>query len=212
MKTYKIHLIRHGRLDSQYNGKYIGKKTDVPLSSDAMSELKEMREKFWYPEADVIFTSPLFRCVQTAHALYPDRNYMVVDELSECDFGIFENRSYEELKSDEKFIEWAKGGMKDKVPEGESGLEFAQRCYSGFAKVAEYVMKAGIEDSVIITHGGVITQIMASLAFPKREFYEWNAQNGCGFTVTTTPQLWMSGSVIELFSNLPLKHDNSEEE
>lgn len=206
MKTYNIHLIRHGKLDSAYNGKYIGKKTDVPVSSDGMSELKLMREKLWYPEGDVIFTSPMLRCIQTAHALYPDRNYMIVDELSECDFGIFEGRGFEELKSDEQFRNWAQGGMKDAVPEGESGLEFAQRCYEGFAKVAEYAMKTGTQDTVIITHGGVITSILSSLAFPKREFYEYNVQNGCGFTVTTTPQLWMSGSVIELYSQIPLKH------
>lgn len=212
MKTYRIHLIRHGKLDESCMGKYIGRKTDVALSAAGMSELKELKEKLWYPEADIIFTSPMLRCIQTAHALYPDRNYMIVDELAECDFGIFENRGYEELKSDADFIKWAQGGMKDAVPQGESGLEFAQRCYEGFSKVAEYAMKTGMTDTVIITHGGVITSILSSLAFPKREFYEWNCQNGCGFTVTTTPQLWMSGSVVELYSNLPLKHAENEEE
>lgn len=212
MKTYKIHLIRHGKLDACHNGKYIGKKTDVPLSAEGMSELKELREKLWYPEVDVIFTSPLLRCIQSAHALYPDRNYLMVDELAECDFGVFEGRGYEELKSDEQFIEWAKGGMKDAMPGGESGLEFAQRCYTGFARVAEYVMKAGVTDAAVITHGGVITSIMSSLAFPKQDFYRYNVENGCGFTVTTTPQLWMSGSVIELYSTLPLRHEEPEEE
>ena len=151
MKTYRIHLIRHGKLDPSCLGKYIGRKTDVPVSAEGMSELKELREKLWYPEADIIFTSPMIRCVQTAHALYPDRNYMVVDALSECDFGIFENRGYEELKTDPEFVKWAQGGMKDAVPEGESGLEFAQRCYEGFSKVAEYAMKTGMTDTVKIT-------------------------------------------------------------
>jgi alpha-ribazole phosphatase len=206
MKTYNIHLIRHGKLEEKYTGKYVGKKTDAPVSNAGMQELHLMREKLWYPEADVVFTSPLMRCIQTAHALYPEQDYMIVDELSECDFGIFEGRGYEELKKDAEFIKWAQGGMKDAMPEGESGLEFAQRCYEGFSKVAEYIMKTGIKDAAIITHGGVITSILSSLAFPKREFYEWNAQNGCGCTVTTTPQLWMSGSVVELYSNIPLKH------
>ncbi len=211
MKTYRIHLIRHGRLDESYIGKYIGRKTDVALSGEGMSELKELREKLWYPEADVIFTSPMIRCIQTAHALYPDRSYMIVDELSECDFGIFEGRGYEELKGDKDFVKWAQGGMKDAVPQGESGLEFAQRCYEGFAKVCEYAMKTGVTDTVIITHGGVITSILSSLCFPKQEFFKYNCQNGCGFTVTTTPQLWMSGSVVELFSRLPLMHDESQD-
>ncbi len=206
MKTYRIHLIRHGRLGEEYKGKYIGKKSDVAVSSEGMAELKELREKLWYPEVDAVFISPLMRCIQTAHALYPDRNYMIVDEIAECDFGKFEGRGYEELKSDVDFVAWAKGGMKDAVPEGESGLEFAQRCYEGFSKIAEYVMKTGLTDVAVITHGGVITSILSSLAFPKREFYEYNVDNGCGFTVTTTPQLWMSGSVIELYSKLPLMH------
>ena len=212
MKTYKIHLIRHGRLGPAYAGRYIGRRTDAPLSEEGVRELQEMRRQLWYPEADVIFTSPMLRCIQTAYTLYPGQSYQQLDELAECDFGIFEGKSYAQLKSDSDFLAWAQGGMKAAPPQGESGADFAQRCYTGFARAAEYLMKTGIEEAVLITHGGVITSLLSSLCFPKREFYEWNAQNGCGFTVTTTPQLWMSGSVLELYSLLPLRHDKTEQE
>ena len=112
MKTYKIHLIRHGRLGPAYAGRYIGRRTDAPLSEEGVRELQEMRRQLWYPEADVIFTSPMLRCIQTAYTLYPGQSYQQLDELAECDFGIFEGKSYAQLKSDSDFLAWAQGGMK----------------------------------------------------------------------------------------------------
>lgn len=70
MKTYKIHLIRHGQTEANAKGLYIGM-TDLPLSPEGLGELLELKQNFVYPEAVRFFTSPLIRCRQTLEVLYP---------------------------------------------------------------------------------------------------------------------------------------------
>lgn len=59
MKTYKIHLIRHGQTEANAKGLYIGM-TDLPLSPEGLGELLELKQNFVYPEAVSLFYKP--RC------------------------------------------------------------------------------------------------------------------------------------------------------
>ena len=40
MKSYQIHLIRHGMTQANLQGRYIGS-TDVPLSQEGIEQLKQ---------------------------------------------------------------------------------------------------------------------------------------------------------------------------
>ena len=44
MKTYKIHLIRHGATDANVLGQYIGQRTDTPLSPEGLNELRLLKD------------------------------------------------------------------------------------------------------------------------------------------------------------------------
>ena len=78
MKTYKIHLIRHGQTAANETGTYIGR-TDLPLSPAGVNELLQMKKVYTYPYGMRFFTSPLTRCKQTLHVLYPDSKPEVVE-------------------------------------------------------------------------------------------------------------------------------------
>ena len=102
MQSYVIHFIRHGDIEDTLKGKYIGT-TDVPLSEIGKRNLREYDSKYIYPGTQVVFTSPLKRCTETAKILYPDQTPLVIDQLSECCFGEWENKSAEELKGNPDF-------------------------------------------------------------------------------------------------------------
>ena len=73
MKTYKIHLIRHALTTENTEGKYIGQ-TDVDASEEGLEQIRNlMNEAEGYPRADVVISSPLKRCLQTAKMIYPDK-------------------------------------------------------------------------------------------------------------------------------------------
>ena len=108
MKTYKIHLIRHGQTEANAKGLYIGM-TDLPLSPEGLAELLTLKREYTYPGAARFFTSPLTRCKQTLEVLYPGCRQEVVDGLAECDFGDWDGRSVAELQSDPLFLRWKIG-------------------------------------------------------------------------------------------------------
>ena len=58
MKTFKLHLIRHGMTAGNLQGLYIGSGTDIPLCDEGRAQLNELKERFEYPQVDTVFSSP----------------------------------------------------------------------------------------------------------------------------------------------------------
>ena len=56
MKTFKLHLIRHGMTAGNLQGLYIGSGTDIPLCDEGRAQLKELKERFEYPQVDTVFS------------------------------------------------------------------------------------------------------------------------------------------------------------
>ena len=56
-ETFKLHLIRHGMTAGNLQGLYIGSGTDIPLCDEGRAQLKELKERFEYPQVDTVFSS-----------------------------------------------------------------------------------------------------------------------------------------------------------
>jgi len=102
MKSYQIHLIRHGITDGNLAGQYIGS-TDLPLCSAGEEQLRTLAEKYEYPAAEAYFVSPMKRCIETLDIIYPEANGIAIDGLRECDFGAFEGMTAAELQQSRLF-------------------------------------------------------------------------------------------------------------
>ena len=197
MRTYKIHLIRHGLTDGNLKGLYIGE-TNLPLCDEGAAELLLMTQEYFYPQVEAVYSSPKKRCLQTAEIIYPAYTPIAVESLREVNFGVFEGKSAQDLKDTPEFIEWVTGGYMGTPPEGEDAMTFYNRCKDGFSQVFSHMMKEGIFSAAIITHGAVIMNIMAAFSAVKKEsFLDWRVDSGAGYTVSVTPQLWMMGQIFE---------------
>ena len=180
MKSYIIHFIRHGSIDDTLAGKYIGT-TDAPLSDRGRMDLRKLDYEYKYPGTQVVFTSPLKRCTETAKILYPEQNPLVIDNLSECNFGEWEGKTADELKNDPDFKKWLAGDSSVKPPRGESNADFTRRVCKMFESIVEGLMKTGTTESVIVTHGGVIMTLLAVYGLPQAKPFEWTMDNGFGY-------------------------------
>ena len=203
MKSYVIHLIRHGAIDETLSGKYIGT-TDPPLSDKGKMALKKLAFSHAYPQPPVVFTSPLKRCTQTCAVLFPERKPLVIADLCECNFGEWEGKTAEELKDSEDFQKWLAGDNSVKPPRGESNADFVRRVCKIFESIVEGLMKTGSTECAIVTHGGVIMTLLAVYGLPQAKPFEWAMENGCGYSVRVTPMLWQRGKVTEVFSRVPV--------
>ena len=209
MKSYYIHLIRHGAINPTLRGRYIGV-TDVPLSDRGKADIRKLDATMSYPYAKVVFSSPLKRCTQTARIIYPDIEPLVIDQLIECHFGEWENKSAAELAQDETFKKWLAGDPSVKPPRGESNADFVRRICRMFESIVEGLLKTGTTECTIVTHGGVIMTLLAVYGLPQAKPFEWAMDNGCGYSIRITPMLWQRDKVTEVFQRIPLEREEAE--
>ena len=203
MKSYYIHMIRHGAISPTLNGRYIGV-TDVELSDKGKEDLKKLDSTMDYPYAKVVFSSPLKRCTETARLIYPGVEPLVIDQLSEYHFGEWENRSADELKGNENFAKWLAGDNSVKPPRGESSADFTRRICIMFESIVDGLIKTGNTDAAIITHGGVMNTLLAVYGLPQAKPFDWACDNGYGYSLRITPALWMRDKVAEVYQQIPL--------
>ena len=202
MKTYTVYLIRHALTQGNLEGRYIGQ-TDEPLSREGIEQLEAMKNDYGYPYPDVVFSSTLKRCIETAKILYPDKTPIEMRGFEECDFGEFEGHTAEELEKYEEFSQWLAGGGDARPLNGESNQEFATRVCNCFSKTVDGLIKTGTRSAAIITHGGVIMSILAAFGIPELPMTEWLCPSACGYTIRITPSLWSKLRKAEVINEIP---------
>ena len=169
----KIIFIRHGKTEGNLRKAYIGR-TDESLCHEGISEL----EKKHYPAADIIISSPMKRCIETAEIIYPKVPVKIYDDLRECDFGDFEDKNYEQLNGDVNYQAWIDSGGKIPFPNGEAHENFTERCCNAFIKA---VSENADDVIAFVVHGGTVMSVLERFGEPKKGYYDYMIKNGCGY-------------------------------
>lgn len=206
MKSYIIHFIRHGITEANLKGQYAGS-TDFTVCEQGIKELDELKRNYQYPKVEAYYSSPLTRCRQTCGIIYPGITPIIVKDLSECNFGDWEGKSYLEMQNNNEFKQWLKSGQTKKAPNGESGEEFSQRINNAFEEIVKNLMKEGIMSAAIFSHGGVIMNLLRSYGIPNANPYDLMVANGCGYSVRIDIGMWMRDKVFEIFDRVPLGYE-----
>lgn len=170
-----IVLIRHGETGSNRERRYLGR-TDEPLSSEGREKLLAFRKEGRYPEAELVFSSPMRRCLETAKLLYPEAKIAVIPGWEEINFGLFEGKTYEELKDRPDYILWLGSGGTLPFPEGESREQFIRRSVDGFFAMMEQVRETA---AVAVVHGGTIMAVLSRLS--GGDYFDYQVTNGGGY-------------------------------
>lgn len=170
-----IYLIRHGKTRANEEHRYCGS-TDLPLSEGGRAELNALTYRL--PEGLRFVTSGMLRTEQTLQALFGDVPHTQDPRFREVDFGDFEMGTYEALKDTPAYQAWLTGDNERNVPpHGESGEQMTRRVLEAFDQLPD--------NTVLITHGGVIAAILAS-RFPGegKNRYQWQPKPGHGYVLT----------------------------
>ena len=202
MKGYRIAFIRHGITEANEDGRYIGT-TDLPLSSAGAQELFDKLEKLDYPNPQKVYVSPLKRCKQTASIIYPNCYTVELPELREMDFGKFENKKAEELMDTPEYKEYIKGGLDNPPPGGESAREMVNRCYEAIKIIISDMMYEGMTSAAVVTHGGIIMNMLSCFGLPKRRPMDYACDFGEGFEVLVTASMWQRSEAFEILGRYP---------
>ena len=179
-RTIQLTLMRHaqtkGNLEHRYNGII-----DEPLCEQGI-EVCQQRE----PDLSVgkVYVSPLLRARQTAQICFPNARQLVVEDLRETDFGIFEGKNFEDLKDDARYRRWVESNCEDPCSQGETNTQFTTRVADAFAQLVSITAAAGEDELVIVAHGGTVMAVMARYAQERRGFHDWHVPNCGGYRAT----------------------------
>lgn len=171
-------IIRHGATEANERRVFAGA-TDLPLSPAGAQAVLARRERF--PQATRFFSSGMLRANQTLQLLYGDVPYMVIPELAEYCFGIFEGRGHADLAENEPLYQQWLDDAEVACPGGESRNAFEARIATGWATLCAQPWE-GL--AVLIAHGGVISGIMRTQI--QSEEYPPTPQNVEGYRITFT--------------------------
>ena len=185
-------FIRHGKTRGNLEGRYVGR-TDEPILPESRQEILSRKMKNEYPPADLVFTSPMQRCIETARIIYPGKKLIEIPDFCECDFGEFEMKNYEELNGRADYQAWIDGGGKAPFPGGES-MEMVRRrsmrgfycameqAYSGAVPMTEQLyigsdpFPGPVNSVAFVVHGGTIMSILSVIC--GGDYYDYQTENG----------------------------------
>lgn len=180
-------LIRHGATKANKQHRYLGK-TDEALSEDGKQELLAFTKHQCYPPIDILFTSPMKRCIQTAGILYPDLQPLQITDWTEMDFGVFEGKNYTELCRDERYQAWIDSNGTLPFPGGESREDYILRCEKGFGQMQKEVLQLQKSRKIntigAIVHGGTIMALLNK--FYGGDYFDYQVPNGNGYICAVT--------------------------
>ena len=138
----ELYLIRHGKTRSNEEKRYVGRATDIGLNESGKAEIREKAAAGCYPkEPRFVFSSPMKRALETAQIIYPEKEKIIIDDLAEIEFGIFEGKNYTELNGTPEFQSWIDSGGKMQIPGGESLEDFCLRVKRGLEKLKSIVLE-----------------------------------------------------------------------
>src|SRR5699024_871272 len=176
-----VSLLRHGLTIANEKRAYIGW-TDSPLSDEGKSKLQAKN----YPQGSeqLLFSSPLQRCLATANILFPEQKTHVIEELKEMNFGAWEGKTYDELKNRPSYRQWLDDIFTEPIEAGESYSQFSNRIADGLEKVYERAIDKQVNHLAIVTHGGVIRLILHRLFPEEKAFFDWEIPYGAGYELS----------------------------
>ena len=185
-------LIRHLKTPGNEKRQYIGS-TDEALSEQEVQNFVQKQKRKNYPPVQQVIVSPMKRCIQTAELIYPKNQVTQEELLKECDFGIFEGKTYEDLKDKAEYQAWLDSGGTIAFPEGEEQKEFRSRCVRGMLCQVDRLCKENVESAAFVVHGGTIMAVLEQLAEEQKDFYHWQVENGGGYRMLVDEEEWKSG-------------------
>lgn len=148
-----LYLVRHGQAKHNEDRRFVGSK-DEALTEKGINQIKKVNGHFSNITFDDIYVSERKRTITTAQMIKPGCNLKVESRLNEANFGIFENKTYEEIlrQYPEESRQWELNWQDYKIPEGDSTRELFDRVKS-FIKELEDEKH---ENVLIVSHGGII--------------------------------------------------------
>lgn len=150
-------LVRHGETEHNVAGIAQGW-NDSALSDRGKAQVQRVARRLLSYTPNALFSSSLDRAMTTARAIADATGLTIqpLDELREMNYGRWENRSFLDVRRDDRDIyeRWI-ADADCPCPEGESHNDLLRRIRAAFAKIEASANGTALRP-VVVTHGTAI--------------------------------------------------------
>ena len=157
----KFLLVRHGLTEWNDVHKFQGS-TDIPLSEAGLAQAEKTARRIEGWPVDVVYTSPLIRARQTAEviAVRHHRDPIVMDDLTEVNFGSWEGSSFRKRleDNDDSLLKWIADPFFNTPPGAEPWDSIRRRT----EQAVNTALDSGHKHVVIVTHGGIMRALLVA--------------------------------------------------
>lgn len=195
----EVLLLRHGQTAMNGEGRYLGR-TDLPLCPEGAAALQAGGTA---PQVKTVYVSPLRRAVETASICFPQARQILVPDLREMDFGVFEGRSYREMEHDPAYRKWVDEQCRTPCPGGEGMVGFVDRVCAAFQATVAGCLAVGEPQLIVVAHGGTIMALLSRWGRPRRDYYDWSVPNGQGYLLRLEEASWEADPALTTPRLLP---------
>jgi probable phosphomutase (TIGR03848 family) len=164
-----FHLLRHGEHNVQ--GRICaGRMPGVVLSERGRTEAESAASRLSSAGIAAIYASPLERTRETAEIVgqHLSLPVNVLDDLAELDFGEWTGKTFDEVRKDPRWPEWASHRSLSCIPGGETMRAVQRRVVEALME-----MRAQHPDDaiVVVSHGDVIRAALVFALGMPLDFY-----------------------------------------
>lgn len=163
---------RHGQTDWNKNNLILGH-TNIPINETGKLQALKVKEKLYnMPTPDVIFSSDLIRCVETAKIIYPGKKINKTRLLREIDFGVYDGKNCQTVRENDHFFNKILINVHHPLhlytpfPKGESHAEAFQRLLKFLIQSDK---KYNDKCIALFTHGDILKSIFKIIKSPVPE-------------------------------------------
>lgn len=186
-----VRLMRHAPTKENLEKRYIGW-TDSPLANaTTLPILNDGVKK--------VYGSDLRRCQETASCYFPNASYIADARFRESNFGDFECKTYDELKSDIRYCTWLDNPTVISPPNGEPFDLFCHRVIAGFLALPK-----DNDDYYLVVHGGVVRALLVAFAPQQKPFWSYQVPHNRMYTLTFSRAAWKEGARCISLSEEPI--------
>lgn len=169
--TVNVLLLRHARSTANSTGVLAGRSEGVHLDQAGWDQSLDLLERLRDVEIASVVGSPLLRCRQTVEALTSERRleYVIDENLNECDYGDWTNRNLAECASDPLWAQIQNAPATVTFPGGESMTGMAQRVWAAVRAAVDTATDG--TTLLIVSHGDPIKAVVAAaIGLPLNQF------------------------------------------
>jgi alpha-ribazole phosphatase len=201
-KTITVYFIRHGLTYQNLCREYQGQLQNNDVLPESAMLIRQRRQRGVVPEVNTLWVSPLIRARTTAELYFPGKEYELMPELQEREFGQWDGKTHNDLLDDPLYMEFINSFGNVTPPEGESPEAFDARMRVVIERIEELAHSAPEQFPLaLVFHGGAILNLTGRLISQGEPFWRYYSPGAGGLKLELALNPLRVVTVEEIFND-----------